>query len=117
MECGPHDRNEEQWKQAATEALARDRDLSYDDLLHRLYEQHEKSVDYRKATLANVYTKHVPIELQLLSAKTMASFYSRLAAKAEKIQRRVSWLTVVLVVLTALLAILTVTQLFPSIIE
>lgn len=104
---GKHDRASSEWEKQAKELLEKDIDKDIKTILHEIYEQHEKARDYRYASLENEYTKHVPIEIQLLTEKKMACFNYKISERSEKQTNKIIWLTRWLVMLTFVLAVLT----------
>jgi hypothetical protein len=97
------DRSESEWKASADSSLRNDMEKSPRDLLHSIYEQHEKSCDYRIATINNAETKHVPIEIQLLAEKKIACLNYK---NAEKLASYTRWLVILTIVITLLTLVL-----------
>lgn len=105
MEPGPYDRHDSKWIQSAKQELEKDLNMSMQEILQEIYEQHEKTVDYRFAVLNNKPTKHVPEEIQLLADCKISCFQYKLSKKSEKLQKTISRLTWVLVGLTIVIVI------------
>jgi hypothetical protein len=112
INSGRFDGNIDKWEQGAKKALDDDIDKSIEQLLQEVYEQHEKAQEYRIATKAGEFTKHVPIELQLLAEKKISCFRYKLSQESERQTNKIINLTWGLLGLTIALCFLTAALLY-----